>query len=70
MNLNTKALVASTLALFATASQAALPAGVSTTIATISADMQSIFDLIFPVIALGVGLVIVIKMFKRFTSKA
>ena len=70
MKFNTKALIASGLTLVATASQAALPAGVSSTVTAMSADMQSIFDLVFPVIALGVGLVVVIKLFKRFTSKA
>lgn len=48
---------------------AALPAFVATTVASIQADGQSIFDLIFPVVGAFLGLVIVIKLFKRFGNK-
>jgi len=49
--------------------QAALPTGVATTVTGISDDMSDLFDLVFPVVALGVGLVVVIKLFKRFSNK-
>jgi len=48
---------------------AALPASVATTVTAIQADGQSIFDLIFPVVGAFLGLVIVIKLFKRFGNK-
>lgn len=48
---------------------AALPLSVGTTVTAIQADGQSVFDLVFPVVAAFIGLTIVIKLFKRFTSK-
>lgn len=48
---------------------AALPASVSTTVSSIQTDGQAIFDLIFPVVGVFLGLVIVIKLFKRFGNK-
>lgn len=48
---------------------AALPASVATTVTSIQSDGQAIFDLIFPVVGLFLGLVIVIKLFKRFGNK-
>lgn len=48
---------------------AALPAAVATTVTAIEADGQAIFDLIFPVVGAFLGLVIVIKLFKRFGNK-
>lgn len=48
---------------------AALPAAVSSTVTTIQADGQSIFDLVFPVVGTFLGLVIIIKLFKRFGNK-
>lgn len=48
---------------------AALPASVGTTVTAIQADGQAIFDLIFPVVGAFLGLVIVIKLFKRFGNK-
>ncbi len=48
---------------------AALPASIGTTITDISTNVQAIFDLAFPVVALGLGLVVVIKLFKRFGNK-
>jgi hypothetical protein len=47
---------------------AALPASVGTTVTSIQADGQSVFDLVFPVVAAFVGLTIVIKLFKRFAK--
>jgi len=47
---------------------AALPASVATTVTSIQADGQSVFDLVFPVVAAFVGLTIVIKLFKRFAK--
>lgn len=48
---------------------AALPASVGTTVTAIQGDGQAIFDLIFPVVGTFLGLVIVIKLFKRFGNK-
>ena len=48
---------------------AALPAGVATTVTAIETNATDIFDLIFPVVGAILGLTIVIKLFKRFTSK-
>lgn len=50
--------------------RAALPPSVATTVAEIEANAQSMFDAVFPVVATIVGLMIVIKLFKRFANKA
>lgn len=60
------AVALSTLALEASA---ALPASVATSMTSIGADLQSMFDAVFPLVATGLGLVIVIKLFKRFGNK-
>ncbi len=49
--------------------QAALPASVATTMTGIETNVQDMFDAVFPIVALGLGLVIVIKLFKRFGNK-
>jgi len=49
------------------AAHAALPASVTTTVTGIQTDGQSIFDLVFPVVGVFVGLAVVVKLFKRFT---
>ena len=49
--------------------QAALPAAVATTFTEISDNINSIFGLAFPVVALGLGLSVVITLFKRFGRK-
>lgn len=67
-----KKLVAVMFALFAMMSInafAVLPASVGTSITAIQTDGQGVFDLVFPVVAAMVGLAVVIKLFKRFTSK-
>jgi TRAP-type C4-dicarboxylate transport system permease small subunit len=46
---------------------AALPASATTTITGVQTDGQSMFDLVFPVIGVFVGLSLLIKLFKRFT---
>lgn len=46
-----------------------LPAGVATAVTAVQTNGQAIFDLVFPVIAVLVGLVVVIKLFKRFVAK-
>ena len=51
------------------AAHAELPAVVGTSLTAIKADGQSIFDLVFPVVAAMLGLAIVLKLFKRFTNK-
>lgn len=48
---------------------AALPASVATTVTSIETDGKAIFDLIFPVVGVFLGLAIVIKLFKRFSNK-
>lgn len=48
---------------------AALPPEVATSLTTVQSDASAIFALAFPVIAAIVGLVIVVKLFKRFINK-
>jgi NADH:ubiquinone oxidoreductase subunit K len=48
---------------------AVLPPSVGPSIIGIQTDGQAIFDMVFPVVAVFVGLGIVIALFKRFTSK-
>jgi NADH:ubiquinone oxidoreductase subunit K len=48
---------------------AALPASVGTTVSSIQSDGQAVFDLVFPVVGVFIGLAIVIKLFKRFSNK-
>lgn len=57
------------LTLVSQASHAALPASVATTITGIETDGQAMFDLVFPVVGLFLGLGILIKLFKRFSNK-
>lgn len=57
------------LALATQLAQAAVPLSVGTTITNITTDMSSMFDTVFPAVGAGVGLVIIIKLFKRFSSK-
>jgi hypothetical protein len=61
-------LLAALLAVSGLAS-AALPAAVGTTVTAIQADGQAVFDLVFPVVGVFIGLSLVIKLFKRFSSK-
>jgi len=61
--------VGSALTVVAGQASAALPASVGTTFTGIQDDMQAVFDLAFPAVVLGLGLVIVIKLVKRFGSK-
>lgn len=73
-NSMTAAKQAAILALMLSVAQAAsatdtLPAGVATAVTAVQTNGQAIFDLVFPVIAVLVGLVVVIKLFKRFVSK-
>jgi glycopeptide antibiotics resistance protein len=55
--------------LVAGSAMAALPASVATTVTSIETDGKAIFDLIFPVVGVFLGLAIVIKLFKRFSNK-
>ena len=48
---------------------AALPTAVGTTVTAIQTDASDIFDLVFPVVGIVIGLVVVIKLFKKFTNK-
>lgn len=61
--------VGAVMALAAGQAAAVLPAAVGTTIADIQTNGQDIFNLIFPVVGIFLGLVIVIKLFKRFGNK-
>jgi len=49
---------------------AEVPAVVGTSITAMTADATSIFSTVFPFVAAVMGLVIVVKLFKRFTNKA
>lgn len=53
----------------ATSAYAVLPAAIATTVSGIQADGQATFDLVFPVIAVFVGLGVIVTLFKRFTKK-
>ena len=55
--------------LVAGSAMAALPTSVATTVTAIETDGKAIFDLIFPVVGVFLGLAIVIKLFKRFSNK-
>lgn len=57
------------LSFAATSAFAALPASVGTTVTGIQTDGQAVFDLVFPVVGLFLGLAIIIKLFKRFANK-
>lgn len=57
------------LAVTAGSAMAALPASVGTTVTGIQTDGQAVFDLVFPVVGVFLGLTIVIKLFKRFANK-
>lgn len=48
---------------------AALPASVTTVVDGIQQDGTDLFDATFPVIGAILGLLVVIKLFKRFISK-
>lgn len=68
--LATKVAVAATMAIgLVSAAHAELPAAVATTMAQIQSDGQDMFAAVFPVVGVLVGLGIVIKLFKRFSSK-
>ena len=64
-----KAALFASLGALSASSFAALPAAVGTTVTEIQSNAQGIFDLIFPVMGFVLGLVIVVKLFKKFTSK-
>ncbi len=49
---------------------AEVPAVVGTTVTAMTADATSIFTTVFPYAAAVLGMVIVLKLFKRFVSKA
>lgn len=61
--------LAAVLAMLAVSAQAALPPAVATTVTAIQADGQAVFDLVFPVVGVFLGLALVIKLFKRFANK-
>jgi len=46
-----------------------LPASVATTTTAIGADGKSMFDAVFPIVGTIIGLVVTVKLFKRFVSK-
>lgn len=49
---------------------AEVPAIVGTTVTAMTTDATSIFTTVFPYAAAVLGMVIVLKLFKRFVSKA
>lgn len=51
-------------------SQAAVPEVVGTTITTLTTDATSIFTTVFPFVAAVLGMLVVVKLFKRFVNKA
>lgn len=59
---------ASTLGVIGSA-HAALPEAVGTTVTAIQSDASALFALVFPVVGVVLGLMIVIKLFKRFGNK-
>ena len=70
MNIRNKAYAAgAALSALAFQASAALPTSVTSTVTAIQADMQSVFDVVFPVVAFGIGLAVTIKVVKRFTGK-
>lgn len=69
MKQSTKFGLFAALAVVSTVSSAAIPASAATAVSGILADMQSWFDLVFPLIILGVTLTIGPKLLKRFTGK-
>lgn len=64
-----RAALGSALMVGSVAAHAALPAAVGTTVTAIQTDGQAVFDLVFPVVGVFIGLAIVIKLFKRFANK-
>jgi len=70
MNLIKKIAAGSALALVSVGSaMAALPAVVGTTVTSIQTDGTAIFDLVFPVVGVFLGMSLIIKLFKRFSNK-
>jgi len=49
---------------------AEVPAIVGTTVTAMTTDATSIFPTVFPYAAAVLGMVVVLKLFKRFVSKA
>lgn len=62
-------LAAFSVAAVAGSAFAAVPAGVSTGLASIQADGLAIVDLIWPAVIAFVSASVVLKLFKRFTDK-
>ena len=63
------AVLIAALSMMSASAFAALPVSVGTTVTAIQTDGTAVFDLVFPVVAAFVGLTVIIKLFKRFTSK-
>lgn len=56
--------------LVAGSAMAEVPAIVGTTVTAMTTDATSIFTTVFPYAAAVLGMVVVLKLFKRFVSKA
>lgn len=56
-------------AVFAGPAMAELPASVATTTTNIGSDGKSLFDAVFPIVGTMIGLVVTMRLFKRFVSK-
>ena len=52
------------------AANAAMPAAITTAATDITTNVQGMFDLFLPVVALSVGLGIVVSLFKKYGKKA
>ena len=62
-------LVASMLAVFASTAHAALDASIATAFTAVQADAVALSAIVVPIVVSILGLVIVIKLIKRFGSK-
>jgi len=70
MQIRKSAALALPLVIGAGSALADVPAVVGTTVTAMTADATSIFTTVFPYAAAVLGMVIVLKLFKRFVSKA
>lgn len=70
MQIRKSAAVALPLVIGAGSALAEVPAIVGTTVTAMTTDATSIFTTVFPYAAAVLGMVVVLKLFKRFVSKA
>ncbi len=70
MQIRKSAALALPLVIGAGSALAEVPAIVGTTVTAMTTDATSIFTTVFPYAAAVLGMVVVLKLFKRFVSKA